>query len=490
MKKKILAMLFVCLFVLVPVLTGCAGGGGDKGKEVLGNPDHPFLPANKDWDGEVFNVLTKEDRTAAQAFNVVDLVADEENLTDPIQKAVYERNNKIEAWYNAKVERQAEADYQKMANNTDAYGEDFGAYMVSVHDVLDLALKGYVIDYNTANYIDLSSEWWDTSAIESLTVKGKVYFALGDINTVDDDATWCVLFNKAIRERYKTVLPNFYSAVNDGTWTSDNMKLWASKVVVEGATPDWNTTSNYLYGLYYQDECATVLLQASGNTPFTWEKNGLVNNNLTKLNVTDSIKTIKNLMEETATSAKWAQNINNISYSGGDVWEKIARGGFMADKALFFFCHCGTIQLIRSMNNDFGILPIPKLSETQKEYGNTIQYTNATCYVVPINSADLDFSCFMLEALGSLKAAYYDISLQRKASRDDESWEMLDIVYGNRIFDIACAMNIETINSYIVTACTTSNQEWSSIIGGVSGAINTQVLENIAILMDPWKPQN
>ena len=504
MKRKILALLLACVCLMLPVLmTACSDGSDDENGD-WGDPDHPFLPATKDWDGEVFTVLSRDSRKADQAFNIVDIVADEENLSDPIQKAVWERNKKIEAFYNAKIEHQAEADstFGTMINNTDAYGADFGAFMVPVRTSLNLALKGYILDFNSeVNYIDLTGEWWDSDAIDSLAVKGRSYFALGDINIVDDDATWCVLFNKKLRNKYVT-LPNFYSAVEGGTWTTENMKLWASKAIVEGGTPSWETSSTYQYGWYYQSMCAEVLLQASGNTPFLYKDNtGIPTSNLTSLDMIDAIAAIKNLMVEDASSAKWAQNINNISYSGGDVWRDIARGGFMADKALFFMCHCGTIQLIRNMESDFGILPIPKLSESQEKYGNTIQYDNALCYVVPFNTPNSDFTGFMLEAMGyyssrqhdtasdneggSLKAAYYDITLQRKASRDDESWAMLDILFGNRIFDIACAMNVEGMASTIQQACLKSNNEWSQLIDAKDDVIISKVTENIAKLMNP-----
>jgi len=505
MNKKTLAIILACLMMLLPVFASCTdrGDGSKDDTEWDGIIGDTNL-IEMDWDGEDFVVLTYEDRSEGQAFNVVDLYADEEdNLSDPIRKAVYERNAMIKLIFDADIVRVAEnnTSYGNIINNTLAYGGDYSAYMMKITSSIESAIKGDVLDLNEVQYINLQENWWDTTTIDSLTVKNKSYFALGDINTVDDDATWCVLFNKSTREKYK--LPNFYDMVREGTWTVENLKLNAQKAVTESSggnsAKNWMLESDYQFGLYFQNECATVLLQASGTTPFTKDpKSGRLTPNLGSNQMQNAIDIIRdNMMLDNTVNQEWALNINKIQgYSGGDIWQNIARGGFMANKALFFMCHCGTINLIRGMDEDFGILPIPKLEEGQKEYGNTVQYTNATCYSIPINTPDPEFSGFMLEALGyyssreyteesgneSLKIAYYETTLQRKATRDDESWDMLDMVFDNRIFDIACAKNTGSINSLVVDATTTTSS-WQTILGGHGDSINELINQDVVALM-------
>ena len=167
----------------------------------------------------------------------------------------------------------------------------------------------------------------------------------------------------------------------------------------------------------------------------------------------------------------------------------------MANKALFFMCHCGTINLIREMDADFGILPIPKVDDTQEKYGNTVQYGNATCYAVPYNTPDSDFSGFMIEALGyyssteysetdSLKAAYYETTLKRKATRDDDSWDMLDLVFDNKIFDIACAQDTAGINGKIIESTKSQDKAWATVVASYREQIETEINED---LMRLWR---
>ncbi len=500
MKRKFIALLLACLCLIVP-LVGCSDEKGPSG----GGLDLDNIPTDdnlttKNWKGATFSVLTYQDRGDGQAFNVVDLEADEDKLTDAIQKAVYERNNIVSTLYNAKIERLPEKDYEDIANNTLAHGEEYSAYMLKVSGALNLALTDVLFDLSSeVNYLNLAEDWWDTSALETLSINGRTYFALGDINTVDDDATWCVLFNKALQKKYNTKLPNFYDAVKNNTWTIENMARWAQSATVDDNTDSskwWEADNPYQYGIYMQTECATVLLQSSGIKLFNELGSGLRTSNLNSGEINSAIDSIKGLMEQNTTNSKWALNLNTVEskFSGDTFWRDIARGGFMANKALFFFCHCGTIELLRDMESDFGILPVPKVDESQEEYGNTIQYGNATCYVIPFNTPDEDFSAFMLEALGfyssrsyneetCLKTAYYNTTLQRKASRDDESWDMLDIVFQNRKFDIACAMNTQGINSMIQNACTNSNTSWSTLVASNNESILTNLNKDLAKLL-------
>ena len=68
-------------------------------------------------------------------------------------------------------------------------------------------------------------------------------------------------------------------------------------------------------------------------------------------------------------------------------------------------------------------------------------------------------------------------------ARDDESWDMLDLVFENRIFDIACAKNTGGINGMIVTATTTDNA-WQTILAGGGTAIVKEIDEDVARLMN------
>ncbi len=125
----------------------------------------------------------------------------------------------------------------------------------------------------------------------------------------------------------------------------------------------------------------------------------------------------------------------------------------MRDGLAFFMCHLSTPILVSGMESDFGILPFPKLYEEQKEYYSTFQYNSADAIAIP-KTADLDFVPLITEAYemyahDTILPAFYDYTLTLRAARDEQSGEMLEIIYGNRNLDIAFA-NYGTTNVFNV----------------------------------------
>jgi len=69
---------------------------------------------------------------------------------------------------------------------------------------------------------------------------------------------------------------------------------------------------------------------------------------------------------------------------------------------------------------------------------------------VPKSVSDPERASVIMEALAAesrytLFPAYYDITLQRKFTRDDESAAMLDIIFGTTVYDTGAAYNFGNI---------------------------------------------
>ena len=109
---------------------------------------------------------------------------------------------------------------------------------------------------------------------------------------------------------------------------------------------------------------------------------------------------------------------------------------------------------MRDMEDDFGILPLPKLDAEQDSYYSTYQAWSGRCYVVPKGGSDLERTSAILEYMCSVSTdtlidAYYDVTLQRKVSRDDESAEMLDIIFDSYTSDIGLTYEIGGLRDLI-----------------------------------------
>jgi len=91
------------------------------------------------------------------------------------------------------------------------------------------------------------------------------------------------------------------------------------------------------------------------------------------------------------------------------------------------------------METDFGIIPYPKYDINQENYVSRVEYYMTM--QLPITNPDHARAGVMLEALNSESAktiipAFYDIALKTKYARDDESSQMLDLIFSTLVVDI------------------------------------------------------
>ena len=106
------------------------------------------------------------------------------------------------------------------------------------------------------------------------------------------------------------------------------------------------------------------------------------------------------------------------------------------------------------MEDDFGFIPYPKLDENQDTYYTLAEETSIMC-VVP-TTADLDFTGTMLEVLAAesvstVSPAFYDVCLQGKSVRDEESAAVLDILFANKVFDYGLIGDVAGFKNMMVS---------------------------------------
>lgn len=512
-KTRFLILLLVFAMAIMPLfITGCKKDGEDGDISEADGDLPPTINKQKNYAGRKFKVLTHEDRNKDQAFNIVDLVPNEELGDSSITAAVESRNAKIKNYFGVSIVRekvpQGELE-NKAGTEAKTMNGTYSVMRLRLKQALNIALTGYLLDFNEQEYIDLSQDWWDAGIIDSLLLYDGAYFGTGDICTVDDDATWVVLFNKDLYEdRTQNKASFLYDTVTSGNWTVDFLKSAARAVHKEEINPslniyDKNYTGDGIYGLTVQWAVADALMVSSGYT-------------VTKLDKNDPLK-----IEEVGASALFNAVDDVYEFMGGNnatsPWLFIAdtlngkmandpyadniRPMFINDRCGFFICHVGTIALIREMESAFGILPMPKLDSTVSKYGNTVQYDCADCYVIPNtgNDKNADFAAYILECLAyyssteydektgdeaSLTYAYYETVLKRKSSRDNESAEMIDLIFENRIYDIAIALDLNKVASKVIReSVKTDSASFTTKYDSMTGTIYTALARELETLI-------
>ena len=118
----------------------------------------------------------------------------------------------------------------------------------------------------------------------------------------------------------------------------------------------------------------------------------------------------------------------------------------------------GAATSFRDMENDFGIMPLPLYDESQERYYNSAASWSISLYSIPNNAwQDEDFAragwitqALAYESLYSLTPAYYEVTLQNKVARDEQSARMLDLIFASRTYDFGWYFEIGGYNEAIM----------------------------------------
>jgi hypothetical protein len=141
---------------------------------------------------------------------------------------------------------------------------------------------------------------------------------------------------------------------------------------------------------------------------------------------------------------------------------------FENNQSLFFMQIMELVVRLRAMEIDFGVVPYPKLDANQQDYYTTVGSWHSGFMCVPIAQEDSFRTAAVLEALAAesmytLLPAYYDIALVGKMIRDEESEEMLDIIFGSKVFDLGWMYQIGGYNEEIMNQLRNNRREFVSM---------------------------
>ena len=234
-------------------------------------------------------------------------------------------------------------------------GEDAMDVVLGTNGLNSLITDGILVDLGSVPYIDLEKPWYDQNSIESLSIAHKVYVAAAEINIMDKDATWCVLFNKDMAEDLS--LGDFYQMVHEGTWTQDVMLAGMEAAAmdlngdgVQDADDQWGNVGEPFDTMGY--------MVASGARCFTKDENDLPQ--IAVLNE----RYIDAYAKAMAINDNHDLCMHSSKFNNWDLLDAV----FTEGRCLFSFVGMNRVTLFREMEADFGILPAPKYDEAQESY--------------------------------------------------------------------------------------------------------------------------
>lgn len=358
---------------------------------------------------------------------------------DSLNDAIYNRNRKIEELYNINISVIESSTFANDAKNSIAAGDNaYSLFFAQLTQLVPLSQEGMLTNFYDVNNLSLDNEWWDQNLIEGLTYRDSLYVLNGDVSPSADTRIFVILFNKDMCDELNLEYP--YQYVLDGSWTVDRLNEYITNVNYD---VNGDAVMNYddRWGFFTEYGVSYMMFFAGGGKITEKTEDGglrLAFNHEKGINMAQKAIDIALDASKTCMANPYVAE-NGNSWPAATAW--FANGG-----ALFRSTALEPVPRdIRTLEVNFGILPFPKMSDDQERY---YSLPAVLCNVISIPvTADSDMAGLILEALcvesvGSVKPAFYDTLLNGKIVRDDDSKEMLDIIFDSKVYDIGLYANI------------------------------------------------
>lgn len=479
MKIKVITGVLIFLCMVLFLLDSCASDGKDektsapveaakedtseKIEEEREQRIYSEAPV-QDFGGAEYRILGRLAVTSNRHWDARDLYAEEEN-GDVINDAVFRRNKAIEEKFNIKITRVETDPPAAKAKKAITSGlDEYDVVYDAIVQTVSLASAGLGVNLKEAPYIDLEKPWYDQNANRQLSLGGKLYMTFTDFTILDKDATWVYLFNKQLLADLGLSDP--YQDVREGNWTVDKLydmcKGAARDLDGDGVMGNWDQ-----YGYMGEGFNMYAGLVASDVVLFPKNENDIPVYNGVSERTFAAFEKLLQVLGNKEISLR-AEDVKGVS---GDIWLQVMDPGFMEGRVLFHNAGMNRVTLFRSMEIDFGILPSPKFDGTQENYYNTLTQHSATCLFIPVtvdgeNLARVGAITDWLtaESAYTLIPAYYETQLKTKLARDDDSGEMMDLIFANRRFDPGLIYDIGGIPGIFSSAMMQNNKNVTSSI--------------------------
>ena len=390
--------------------------------ETAAEPERDRLAelGSRDLGGMVYTAL---DCNSAAYSNIPGEVQTGEIVNDTL----WERDAVIEELYNVQINYELEnSGSTSKFRSAVLAGEKPCDLIFTVGAKLStLALEGVLANMLDIEHLSLDQKWWSSLMYDNLRLKNAMYFTTGDICPSMYRIAACTYVNTKLADDYD-ITCDFVQEVRDGTWTWDLVGELS-----KGINQDLNQDGQWAYidDLFGNIGCfATYLMPACNVEYCTITEDGT---NLALTAVTDQTVTIveklRTIFEPT-----------NPRSEGND----FVSSAFKEDRALFLTGTTGNaFSLLRDMESDYTILPVAKFDKTQKGYRTAVNIWSTAYVGVPMTAMD-EKSGFVTEALAAwsytnMRPITLNLTYKDKLARDEQSLEMLDIVYDNLYLSFA-----------------------------------------------------
>jgi len=306
--------------------------------------------------------------------------------------------------------------------------------------------NGYLQNMNTVPHLQMDKEWWNQSANEAFTLAGVQIAAISSLNHYANQVAWYVMFNKTLFENFDLAYP--YQSVRDGSWTLDALYTLV-KTVPTDSNGDGAIDHTDMFGCINESFDAIALTQSFDCDIMAMNSDGVPKLILDKEQNLDRLAAITEFFNDKARVMVCEDYSGSVE---GSVYA-MRTNKFINGEGLFMFNCPANIYKFADMEDDYGILPLPKYDATQDGYYTLTSNAHTTLLAIPrVHGADDGDIGIVVDALSYLsyvdvEPMYAETYLENRYLRDEDSVEMLNIVIQNKTYDAAFLLNYGNANS-------------------------------------------
>ncbi len=384
-----------------------------------------------DWGGEDFTILYNESVQGYKGELYSAGAAGDKTSSATMSEAVFERNTLFAERCHLTlhvVGKEQEAVLNAINAEVTTASGDYQFISLNLDLAASKGTENMLYNYLDVDNVDYERPWWDAGTLD-FAIAGKVFLMNGAHNYMDDNVTFMMFFNKKlVNDRG---IANPYDVVRAGNWT---LEFFGQSIqgMAEDSNGDGQMNEEDTYGFVAPDSVGNTFFYGAGlqyivNTRDMPEP-ALALDASGKDKAAQALDLVRSF------------TLNGDSYVTAHVNRPYA--AFTDNRALFYVEAASYLSgLNAAMEDDYGVVPIPKFDTDQAQYKTWASHMGSTL-VIPGSFQEPEklgalLSTYEILSYQHVTPAYFDVILTRRNIRDHDSAEMVNIIFNNRVYDMA-----------------------------------------------------
>ena len=453
----------------------------EQATETTKDPAAHDLPDDLNYTGETVNIISRDSDWVRDEIWVTEING------DVVNDAVFARNAAVEEQLGLKINNifiSGDDNYavsDKVRTAVKAGSDEFDILANSVYSTIMYSAENIFHNLYDCEYLDLTKPYWAQGFNEAASIGDGQYMCTGAAALTLYRYMFVTFFNKDMMAEVTDV--NLYEVVNNDKWTLeyhyDLAAQFYSDLNGNGQQDDADrygfVCTNVAYIDPYWSSCELPILTKDENNEYVYSIN------MERLSA--AVDLILKLWYDCEGS--------HIFASVSDAANQVIGTSAIAERR----SATTTLRLVsvesddfRNMTDRYGIIPIPKMEETQEGY-QTFLHDQFTAFgiVSTVKESRLQMMGAFLEAMAaesykSLVPTYYELALKTKYVSDEESGQMLDMIYKSIYID-AGVLYTKSLSS-IHQALRSTIQAENNIVASLFSATGKVVQKMLVKLND------